>query len=120
MARTSANIKGWLLPVVTASYGYALTTSTVNVALLGITATLIFAYMDTGYLATERRYHRLYELVAAGDSSVRPFSLNYEEHKNLQKIRAKDRSSALFSWSMLPFYGSMLAVGLTVLGRLAW
>lgn len=70
MAQSSSNTKSWLLPVVTAAYGYSFTKSSVALAVLGIVATVVFAILDVGYLRTERKYRNLYERIAAGDPDV--------------------------------------------------
>ena len=66
MAHSSTQAKSWLLPVVTATFGYALTQRSGTVAMLGIAAVLLFGYMDASYLRQERAYRRLYNAVVAG------------------------------------------------------
>lgn len=76
MSAASANAKGWLLPVVTATYGYALTKDSWPVALLGLGASAIFAFIDAHYLDEEKKYRRLYNAVAGGEQQIPPFSLD--------------------------------------------
>lgn len=66
MAHSSTQAKSWLLPVVVATFGYALTQRSGTVALLGVAAILLFGYMDASYLRQERAYRRLYNAVVAG------------------------------------------------------
>lgn len=66
MSAASSSAKAWLLPVVTAAYGYALTQNADSVALLGLGATLLFAYLDANYLPQEKRFRALYKTVACG------------------------------------------------------
>ncbi|WP_087130365.1 hypothetical protein [Microbacterium esteraromaticum] len=66
MAHSSTQAKSWLLPVVVATFGYALTQRSGSVALLGVAAILLFGYMDASYLRQERAYRRLYNAVVAG------------------------------------------------------
>ena len=87
MAQSSSNTKSWLLPVVTAAYGYSFTKSSVALAVLGIVATVVFALLDVGYLRTERKYRNLYERIAAGDPDVAPYSLNYQCSGETKKTR---------------------------------
>lgn len=66
MSAASSTTKGWLLPVVTATYGYAVVNREMSVALLGIAAVLLFAVIDANYLNQERAFRRLYDAVAQG------------------------------------------------------
>ena len=45
---------------------FALTKSADSIALLGLAAVLLFAYLDANYLRQEKRFRRLYVAVAAG------------------------------------------------------
>jgi len=76
MSSASTTTKSWMMPVVTATYGYALTRNADSVALLGIGAVLLFAYLDANYLRAEKRFRCLYEAVAAGRSGIAVYSLN--------------------------------------------
>ena len=70
MSAASASAKGWLLPVVTAAYGYALTKDSWPVALLGLGASVMFAFIDAHYLDEEKKYRRLYNAVAESSRSL--------------------------------------------------
>ncbi len=48
MAAASSAAKGWLLPVVTAAYGYGLAKHP-GVVLLGIGAAVLFGFLDAHY-----------------------------------------------------------------------
>ncbi|RIX36232.1 hypothetical protein D3M95_02875 [Corynebacterium falsenii] len=141
MAHSSTQAKSWLLPVVTATFGYALTQRSGTVALLGIAAILLFGYMDASYLRQERAYRRLYNAVAAGkkipelsldphdidrkipdaDGDPSPRDKSDEEPSFWRKLRTAFRGwfffdpRVWFSWSIFPFYGGFLAVGIAVL-----
>lgn len=54
MSAASSSSKGWLLPVATAAYGFALTKHSGSVGLLGVFAVLVFSYIDANYLKQER------------------------------------------------------------------
>jgi hypothetical protein len=63
------------LPIVTVSYGYALTKYAWSVAAVGIGAVLIFGLLDANYLKQERAFRSLYDQVANGGRIPR-FSMN--------------------------------------------
>src|SRR5690625_7464709 len=75
ISTASSTAKAWLLPVVTAAYGYALTQNAESVALLGDGATLLFAYLDANYLPQEKRFRSLYKNVTRGKHYIAAFSL---------------------------------------------
>lgn len=141
MAHSSTQSKSWLLPVAVATFGYALTQRSGTVALLGIAAILLFGYMDASYLRQERAYRQLYNAVVAGRSvpelSLDPHdidrrvpdadgdpSLNEKPDEELgfwRKLWTAFRGwffsdpKVWFSWSIFPFYGGFLVVGIAVL-----
>ncbi|MDK7214173.1 HIT family protein [Corynebacterium pyruviciproducens] len=115
MAHSSAVTKGWLLPVTTAAYGYSFTKDSLAVALLGIVATVIFMFLDVGYLRTERKYRCLYNRVARGDLSVAPYSLDYREAEDTWFKTARDCGRATLGWAVGPFYFALLAVGVVAI-----
>lgn len=134
MATASSNAKSWLLPVATAAYGFALTKSSGSVATLGVVAVLLFAYIDAHYLRQERAYRRLYDVVARGERLVPAFSLNTadaDESPPKPVATAKGARASMIikrwlpgwriwiSWSILPFYGALLVLGIGVLAQ-AW
>lgn len=141
MSHSSTQAKSWLLPVVTATFGYALTQRSGTVALLGIAAILLFWYMDASYLRQERAYRRLYNAVVAGKKIP---ELSLDPHDVDRKIPDADGDPSpedesekkpefwkslweafrgwwfldpkvWFSWSIFPFYVGFLAVGIAVL-----
>ena len=120
MAQSSSNTKSWLLPVVTAAYGYSFTKSSVALAVLGIVATVVFALLDVGYLRTERKYRNLYERIAAGDPDVAPYSLNYQCSGETRKTRFLEHCSVIKGWAIWPFYGALLVSGFVALGMAFW
>lgn len=120
MAQSSSNTKSWLLPVVTAAYGYSFTKSSVALAVLGIVATVVFALLDAGYLRTERKYRNLYERIAAGDPDVAPYSLNYQCSGETRKTRFLENCSVIKGWAIWPFYGALLVSGFVALGMAFW
>src|SRR5215217_3011348 len=53
MSTASTTTKSWLLPVITAAFGYALTKRADTVALLGVGAGVLFGFLDANYLKQE-------------------------------------------------------------------
>ena len=125
MSAASANSKSWLLPVVTATYGYAITENSAGIATLGICASLLFMYLDANYLRQERQFREIYNSVAAG--SVLPnFSLKYADlprdetpAESVGRFRSVlnawfPRKEIWLSWSIFPFYGSLAFIGFLI------
>lgn len=115
MAQSSSSVKSWLLPVVTAAYGYAFTQPSAAVAGLGIVATAVFGMLDAGYLRTECKYRDLYERIAVDDVDVSPYSLNYKNVSDTRKSLFFEYCSTITTWAVWPFYGAFLVTGLVAL-----
>lgn len=75
MSQASTSSKTWLLPIVTATFGYAITKDVPGVALLGCLAVFLFGLMDANYLKQERAFRKLYDQVAQG-SPISAFAMN--------------------------------------------
>ncbi|RLP92797.1 hypothetical protein [Micromonospora sp. CV4] len=127
MSSASSAAKGWLLPVVTATYGYALTQDANLVAALGVAAALLFGFLDANYLRQEKAYRRLYDAVARGTRKVPLFSLDPSDADDpipfaatrRQKIRRRlgrwfPDATVWLSWSVAPFYGALVAIGCSI------
>lgn len=129
MSAASSNAKAWLLPVVTAAYGYALTQKADSVALLGLGATLLFAYLDGNYLRQERRFRSLYKAVASGRYNIETFSLQPDDLP--YEIPTKEKGdwpsgtprwinqllpgpNVWLSWSVGVFYLPVAALGVVI------
>ena len=125
MSASSSTTKGWLLPIVLATYGYALTQKSLSVALLGMCAVVLFAIIDANYLNQERSFRDLYDAVARG-ADVAPFSMNpalaapsedkAETESGLKRALLLIRDwfpgwEVWVSWAIAPFYGALLIVG---------
>lgn len=132
MSAASSGAKGWLLPVVTATYGFALTQHSRAVTLLGIAAVALFMFLDANYLRQERAYRRLYDTVAMGTREVPLFSLDPSEADDPvpESLNRRQRLRIMIgrwfpgwsvwsSWSILPFYGALLFVGVGIYLRAA-
>jgi histidine triad (HIT) family protein len=127
MSAASSTAKGWLLPVVTATYGYAITQNDGSIALLGIAALGLFAILDANYLRQEQAYRRLYDTVASKRRPVPSFTLDPSEADDppqadappAKKVRVLvgrwlPAARVWLSWSIAPFYGGLLLVGLLI------
>ncbi|SNT50194.1 HIT domain-containing protein [Rhodococcoides kyotonense] len=114
MSQASATAKTWALPIVTATYGYALTQSSPLVAIVGILALLVFGILDANYLKQERAFRTLYDEVASGDN-VPLFSMNpaLAGTEGRNRNYWPDRRDIL-SWAVAPVYGPLLLAGLGI------
>lgn len=117
MSSASAVAKGWALTVATATYGYAGTKGSVIVALLGLSAVLLFASLDARYLREERRYRRLYDDARTG--RVTNFEMNAMAAQPGQRRWSdyQEHLILMWSWSVRDFYGFILLAGVALL---AW
>ncbi|WP_218121552.1 hypothetical protein [Tessaracoccus flavus] len=78
MSAASTSTKSWLLPVVTATYGYGMTQNAWSVIALGLGAVLLFMFLDAHYLDREKAYRALYDAVAR-NKGIPLFSLDPRE-----------------------------------------
>lgn len=136
MSAASSTTKSWLLPLVTATYGYALTQKADSVAVLGIMAVMIFAFLDANYLRQEKAYRKLYDAVAGLGYTenqtrvVPPFSMDPSDADDpiLENSTFWRKSAQIWrrwmpkwtvwcSWSVAPFYGSLFVIGVVILLR---
>ncbi|BBN45536.1 hypothetical protein MOKP4_45150 [Mycobacterium avium subsp. hominissuis] len=124
----SSSAKGWLLPVTTAAFGFALTQHLWPLALLGVIAVILFAYLDANYLRSEKAFRKLYNTVARAERMVPRFTLDptdadepppkgTPEKTKWQKFKQAyvPERSVWRSWSIAPFYIAMLVLGVGVL-----
>jgi len=119
MSSASASAKGWLLPVVTATYGYALTQNAWTVSVLGVFATALFWNLDIRYLREERAYRELFTDVVKGSRTN--YDLNASVYYRapvggaIDCRAAKCRwSKVARSWATLGFYGPVALLGLAI------
>ncbi|MCL2783914.1 MAG: hypothetical protein FWD55_00470 [Propionibacteriaceae bacterium] len=108
MANEANTLKAWLVPVVTAAYGYAVIGHSWPVAALGIMASLVFGWQSARYLQQERAFRSLYISAARGE--VTPFSMDITDHT----VSLWGKRSALWTWSVGGFFGTFVAVGVCV------
>ena len=142
MSAASTSTKTWLLPVVTATYGYGMTQNAWSVIALGLAALILFMFLDAHYLDREKAYRSLYDAVAR-NKGIPLFSLDPRDVDRYSRAeggrqdiapkeaeynagdteRAGKKSGFMFladwkldssvwkSWSITPFYGTLLIVG---------
>lgn len=122
----SASAKSWLLPVVTAVFGFALTEHVWPLALLGMFLTVVFAYLDASYLRSEKAYRALYNAVSRSQRMVPRFTLDPTDAHERQAgdtpatkwMALRDKylppQEVWTSWSIAPFYSAMLLLGIGV------
>ncbi|MDR7169358.1 histidine triad (HIT) family protein [Nocardia kruczakiae] len=120
LAQASSTAKAWLLPIVTATYGYAITKNAPGIALLGVVAVMVFALLDANYLKEERAFRQLYDEVA-GDGPVPAFSMNPAvAGHNRQRRNYWPDLRDWKSWSVAPVYLPLVMTGLVIAVLYAW
>lgn len=119
MASASSTAKGWLLPVATATYGYAITQADTGVAVLGTAAVLMFGTLDAHYLRQERAFRALYR--AAIEGRVPTYEMNNAPYYCKENNDGHDERQencrwcrVFLSWSVGGFYGPILVAGVIV------
>lgn len=115
MSQSSATAKTWLLPIVSAAYGYTITKDAPAIALLGALAVVVFGLLDANYLKQERAFRKLYDDVARG-RAIPAFALNpaLASPEKGTKINYWPDWRDVRSWAILPFYGPLLIAGLAI------
>jgi hypothetical protein len=132
MSAAATTTKSWMLPVVSATYGYALVQKATSVAVLGIATVFLFAYLDANYLRQEKRFRRLYMAVAEGKDRIAVFSLNPDDATQPENGKSSEEwakwmprwinrlvpgPAVWTSWSIGPFYAALLVAGIVVAVR---
>ena len=119
MSTASSTSKSWLLPVVTAAYGYAVVQTQPGVALLGLLAVLVFAALDAHYLRLERAFRALFRRTVLG--AVAPYEMNPRPYFRSSNGDADDLreencrwSKVIWSWSIAGFYGAFAIAGFVI------
>jgi ATP adenylyltransferase len=124
----SSSAKAWLLPIVTATFGFALTQDSWPLAALGLVAIVLFAYLDANYLRSEKQFRRLYNTVARSSRKVPLYTLDPVDADEPLPANAPTKSkwnrfvekylperTIWTSWSIAPFYIAMMLLGIGVL-----
>ena len=111
MSQASSSSKSWLLPLVTLTYGYAITGKSVLVALLGCLAVLVFGVLDANYLKQERAFRKLYDEVASG-RPIPAFSMNPALASPAgTRVNYWPDKPDMRSWAVAPVYVPLMLAG---------
>ncbi len=105
MSGNSASLKTWLAPILTLLFALAAAKDNTLMFVAGLVITVAFWMMDAQYLRLERAYRRLYDKAVDGDTRL--YDLNPHPYDN----GACDYLSALFSWSTVAYYFTLIVVG---------
>ncbi len=114
MSQASSSAKTWLLPIVTLTFGYAVTKERALIAMLGVFAVVVFGILDANYLKQERAFRKLYDHVASG-RDIPTFSLNPALAGPAgPKVNYWPDWEDIRSWAVAPIYGPLVLVGLAI------
>lgn len=108
MAAESAAAKGWSITLAGAAFGVAVVRDKWYLILIGIVALVVFGIMDGLYLYNEKRFRALYTAIA-DQNAVKPLSMDLSVLDTLKK------KESFSSWSVIYFYGPLIAGGLVIL-----
>lgn len=116
MSQASSSAKTWLLPIVTLTYGYAVTQHRWWVAAMGAVAVVIFGVLDANYLKQERAFRNLYDKVSTG-GDIPTFSMNPSLAGPAgTKVNYWPDLEDIRSWAVAPVYGPLLLAGGAIAG----
>ena len=118
MAHNSAITKTWCATLVGAILILVARTGGPFYSLIGLLPTIVFCFIDSYYLASERSFRNSFanfvERLHGGGLRVNEIYLIES-----RKLTAKKVLSALFSWAVWPFY-SVIAVAVIAVFFLTW
>lgn len=111
MASNSFLIKGWGITLVSALYALAAKDAEIRYVLVSYIAIPCFWILDGFFIATERRYRKLYAEASAVDPEAVDFNLD------ASKFDCGDATwlSGVFSKTLLVFYPFMILITLVVM-----
>jgi hypothetical protein len=110
-ATNSFLAKGWALTVSGVLYGFAVNHLNPSIALIGLTPVVVFWWLDGYFLRAERLFRCLYDDARKPDTTVELFSMNVATY---YKDSRNKWPSVIFSSTLRVFYGTLLAVGITI------
>ena len=112
MASNLFLLKGWTVTLIAAMFALAAKESKALYFVLAYFPTLMFWLLDGYFLSQERRFRSLYDHVAKLDESAIDFSMDTQPFKSTPP---KNKwSHALFSSTLLIYYGVLVAAMTTV------
>jgi hypothetical protein len=112
MASNLFLLKGWTVTLIAAMFALAAKESKDFYFVLAYFPTLMFWLLDGYFLSQERRFRSLYDHVSKLDESVIDFAM--ETHPFKATPPRNKWSHALFSSTLLIYYGVLLAAMTTV------
>ncbi len=111
MNSNSFLIKGWAITLVSALFALSATSSNLKFIYVAFIAIQSFWVLDGFFIAVERRFRDLYKEVAGKDEDSIDFQMD------ISKFNKGDRTwfNGVFSSTLVPFYGILIAVCLIVM-----
>jgi len=122
MAAEANTLKAWLVPVVTAAYGYAIVAHSWVVALVGTAATCIVGFQAAHYLRQEKAFRALYKSAVAHKVAIYTLDIGRisdgQEDSDAQPALMSPLVIAwpatVFSWSVGGFFGPIAVGGVLI------
>ncbi|MAG85848.1 MAG: hypothetical protein CMB97_00320 [Flavobacteriaceae bacterium] len=111
MNHNSFLLKGWAVILVSALFALAAKDADVKYVLVSYIAVPVFWILDGFFIATERKYRDLYSKVAKKNESEIDFSMDTTSYA----VGNRTWPRGIFSKTLLPFYGVLIVVTLTVM-----
>lgn len=105
MSNQSATLKNLCITLLTAVGGFAISLSKPGVGFFALLPVAVFAFLDARYLQLERQFRRRFDSVRHSDWKKPP---NFEMNPEVS-VKASF-CSAFCSWSILNFYGPLVAL----------
>lgn len=111
MNSNSFLIKGWTVTIVSALFALASKDANINYVLVSYIAIPIFWILDGFYISQERQYRDLYKEVATKAENEIDFNMD------ASKFDKGDRTwlSGILSKTLVPFYGLLVGITLTIM-----
>ena len=111
MNSNSFLIKGWTVTIVSALFALASKDANINYVLISYVAIPIFWILDGYYISQERQYRDLYKEVSTKIENEINFSMD------ASKFEKGDRTwlSGILSKTLIPFYGLLVGITLTIM-----
>jgi hypothetical protein len=111
MNTNSFLIKGWAITLVSALFALAAKDSNIKFVLVTYISIPTFWLLDSFYLALERQYRGLYEKVTITNE----YQIDFKMNASAFNIKKNRWICAIFSKSVILFYGVIIATTLLVM-----
>ncbi len=111
LSTNSFLLKGWSVTLVSALFALSASSSNVRFAILAFIPSIVFWGLDGYFLAVERTYRKHYDQIRQKEPDKIDFSMDtsYLQHGK------KEWTMAVFSKTLIPFYGGLASVILLVM-----